>query len=72
MKSMQTRVYEILAEGPATTAEIALELGISQQAVNHPLNALLKAGLAVRQQFYTGRQVPCWLWALPYYGEAAA
>lgn len=59
----------LLAEGPTTTNEIAVETGLSGDAIGDCLSRLHRNGLATRSPFidYCGPTRKVSLWALPSY-----
>lgn len=64
----------LLAEGPTTTNEIAVETGLSGDAIGDCLGRLHRNGLAARRPFidYCGPIRNVSLWSLPSYEASNA
>lgn len=68
---MITGLMRVLAEGPATSSEIALELGGNVRNVSARLHQLYVAGRLTRREFHLGAdrrtRETVWLYSLPEY-----
>lgn len=64
------RCLSVIGEGPSTTTEVSLEIGLDTKSVSSLLNKLMHRGMAKKKPFIEhegGRTVM--LWSLPSYGE---
>lgn len=63
------KYLRVLRDGPATTGEVALELGLSVNLACANLSHLLKLGAVTRQNWPTNNRRRRFLWMLPTYQE---
>jgi predicted ArsR family transcriptional regulator len=58
------QVLAVLADGPATTGEVAAELGWPTRLTCAHLNHLMSKGTVTRNDFHTGNRRVRFLWML--------
>ncbi len=73
--SIASRCLAVLQEGPATTAEIALEVGISSHSAGTHMRNLWERKKVAKGEFAQGKapfrgKKPVCLWSLPPQQEA--
>lgn len=67
--TVKERCLQVLAEGPTTTNEIAVETGLIGDTIARAMNELCSQGRARRAPFldFTGPSRNAVLWSLPSY-----
>ncbi len=60
--TIRERIEAVLREGPATSAELVLELGMERRHVNANLCDLHKRGKLAREPFYGDGHSRKWVW----------